>query len=69
MTKCIIETTRDPRLAMQFGSKAEAVAMAKSIGWKAKDATQNDVMGFSLWAIADDHMNYVRNVHAEGATR
>lgn len=60
-----VTLTRDPRSAMQFGSKAEAAAMAKTIGWRASDATQIDVMGFRLWAIADDNMNYVRVVQKE----
>lgn len=51
--------TRQPAEAIQFNTKREAIAGARSIGWLSKDATQIDVMGFRLWTIGDDHGNYV----------
>lgn len=47
--------TVDPRRAKQFYRKHEAVVAARSIGWRAKDATEITVMGFRLYTIADDH--------------
>ncbi len=47
--------SNDPHWAKQFRTKQDAVRAAKAIGWLAKDATRIDVMGFLMWAIADDH--------------
>jgi len=60
-----VSLTREPREAMQFGSKREAQAMARAIGWRPSDAIQIEVFGFSLWAIANDHMSYVKGVASE----
>jgi hypothetical protein len=53
-------TTKDPRKAIQFMTKKEAVAAAKKLpGYKPADVIRIDVMGFQMWSIADAHMNYV----------
>jgi len=57
-----VDVTRAPAKAMQFMTRAEAAAMARAIHWRTTDATEIEVMGFRLWAIADDHMNYVASV-------
>jgi len=38
-------------------------------GCKPSDAIKIDVMGFSLWAISDAHMNYVSREHYEAVKR
>lgn len=52
-------TTNDPRLALQFSSKKEAVTASKSIGWFSKDAIRIEAMGFQIWTIGDDHGRYL----------
>ena len=54
-----ITLTADPRLAVQFRTKAEASKAAKAIGWFAKDATEIEVLGFRLWTISDDHCRFL----------
>ena len=57
--------THNPRQALQFPTKKQAVAAARAIGWSPKDATEVDVMGFRLWVLADDHMRMLRSNHYE----
>jgi hypothetical protein len=54
-----ITMTTDPRLAIQFRTRKEAVQAAKSIKWLSKDVTSIEVMGFNLWTICDDHMRFL----------
>jgi hypothetical protein len=59
-------TTKDPRKAAQFMSKREAISAAKMLpGYGPSDVIKIDVMGFSLWAISDAHMNYVSREYYE----
>lgn len=65
------ETARSVR---QFASKKEAVEAIRKIGgYRAKDATRVDILGFKLWVIADDHLlaltdeGYRRALQAVGA--
>ena len=57
--------THNPRQALQFPTKKQAVTAARAIGWSPSDAMEVDVMGFRLWVIADDHMRMLRPIHYE----
>jgi hypothetical protein len=51
--------TKNKRHAMQFIRKADAVAYAKQVGWPASSPVRQDVMGFQVWVISDDHLNFL----------
>jgi len=56
--------TKNPREARQFRTRKEAGDYALSIGWQRNDARRIEIMGFLLWAICDEHMNYVARENA-----
>ncbi len=63
-------TTKDERLAMKFPTKKEAQAAVRKIyGYCLSDVRQIVVMGFYLWAICDDHMNYLTREGYESILR
>jgi hypothetical protein len=49
----------DKRLAMQFRTRKEAVGCAKLAHIPVKCAIRIEIMGFYIWALADDHMRYI----------
>lgn len=51
--------TSEKRLAMQFRTRKEAADAAKRIHWAPKTAIRIEIMGFYIWALADDHMRYL----------
>ena len=51
--------TSDKRLAMQFRTRKEAKDCAKLIRFPSKSPISIEIMGFYLWALADDHMRYL----------
>jgi hypothetical protein len=54
-----IALTKEPRQARQFRNRKEAADFAASVGWQRNDARRIEIMGFLLWAVCDEHMNYI----------
>jgi len=54
-------TTKNAGEAMQFRTKSEAMAAARDVpGYGPGDALRVDTMGFLVWVISDQHMNFLR---------
>jgi hypothetical protein len=49
----------EKRHAVQFRTRKEAADAAKFIHWPPKSAIRIEIMGFYIWALADEHMRYV----------
>ena len=60
------QTTRDPREAIQFQTKAIAARFGRATGWGATSPLRQDVMGFYIWVLSDAHLNFLT---ARGALR
>lgn len=54
-----VVSSTDKRRAMQFRTRKEAADCARAIHWPAKSPIRIEIMGFYLWALADDHMRYL----------
>lgn len=57
--------TKNPREALQFCTRKQAVAAARAIGWPANAPLEVDVIGFRLWVLADEHTSMLRPEHYE----
>jgi hypothetical protein len=51
--------TKKPSKAMQFARKADAILVARKIGWPVSSPLRQEVLGFLVWVLGDPHMNFL----------
>ena len=54
--------THDKRLALQFRTRKDAAQAAKLLGFPAKSPLRIEIMGFYIWALADDHVRFLTKI-------